>query len=149
MVQQTRIERCQLLSHHVFCIDVSYILRTVVMPKKYADYEYNPSESLIKLFKEEALRRWPTNEGSAEDCWLWSPNLKAKHTYPTFQKFGRWSFVCRLVVVAFNDGFPKGKHVPLHLCHNKRCWRPTHLRAGTQGENMHHAYHRRKKYTTT
>lgn len=97
------------------------------------------NELLVEVFRLEALRRWPDPE--PDGCWMWSRVLQG-NKYPMFIRHHGKAPVHRLVVEAFHGGFPPGKPNALHRCDNKRCWRPSHIYAGSQAENMSDAHFR-------
>lgn len=76
----------------------------------------------------------------AEGCWEWQP-LKggAYPWYPRIRQKKVMQLVCELT-------YGPGEHGqrPLHSCDNIICVRPSHLRWGTQSENIRDAYIRNR-----
>jgi len=75
-------------------------------------------------------------------CWLWEGARRNKEGYGAFWYEGAVEYAHRVSVVLFK---PKWRRIGLspdlvvmHLCNNPQCVRPSHLRPGTQSENMIH-----------
>ena len=77
-------------------------------------------------------------------CWEWQGELRAGYGRCRWQGF-RWS-VHRLtfeLVRGKIDRNPDHQHL-MHMCENKRCCNPHHLKPGTNSENQKH-YHKMKR----
>lgn len=67
-------------------------------------------------------------------CWEWQKSF-TKSGYATFTKDGKQYYSHRLAWESANGPIPDGLDI-LHLCDNKKCCRPDHLKPGTHAENM-------------
>jgi hypothetical protein len=70
-----------------------------------------------------------------EDCWNW--RVAPARVYPTFRFEGRNVSAHRLSYADANGPIPTGMYVD-HVCHNKACVRPEHLRLVTPKQNQEH-----------
>ena len=66
-------------------------------------------------------------------CWVW-PGAKQPNGYGRITVGGRARFVHRVAYVEFVGPIPDGLVVD-HVCRNRACFNPEHLRCCTQGEN--------------
>lgn len=67
-------------------------------------------------------------------CWLWT-KAKDHRGYGRYEHNGRTSAAHRVAHEALIGPIPEGLNV-LHGCDTPNCVNPSHLRAGTQGENL-------------
>jgi hypothetical protein len=83
-------------------------------------------------------RFWSKVErGSVDECWLWQSTVCRKGYGVFDERVAGVKFHTRAHRVAYELSLG---HVPdgsvlMHLCHNKRCCNPAHLRPGTTQEN--------------
>ena len=69
------------------------------------------------------------------DCWDWQGSAKANNGYGGFWFNGRLFHAHRVAWMLTHNSDHKRQEV-MHLCNNKRCVNPTHLRLGSHAENM-------------
>lgn len=82
-------------------------------------------------------------------CWLWTGAADASG-YGHFNHNGKTVKAHRAAFEIFNGPIPEDKPYVLHECDNPPCVRPSHLKAGTQKENMEDKTRRgRAKYRDT
>ncbi len=68
------------------------------------------------------------------DCWLYG-RAKFKTGYGQFRFEGKTLSAHRASYILYKGKIPSNKCV-LHICDNKLCINPNHLRVGTQSENI-------------
>lgn len=73
------------------------------------------------------------NVDKAGDCWVWTGNLTAKG-YAHIRYQGRHVMAHRLSYEISVRPIPDGKFID-HMCHNRACVRPEHLRPVTAKQN--------------
>lgn len=89
----------------------------------------------MSLYQNEELERiLLANTDQSGDCWLWAGH-KTKGGYGTkwFEK--RYYVVHRLAYELWVGPIPEGLDMD-HLCHQRDCLRPDHLRPATRKQNM-------------
>lgn len=69
-----------------------------------------------------------------EDCWIWTGSL-TYHGYGQSALHGLHSTTHRLVWMCLVGPIPHGKVLD-HLCRNRSCCNPDHLRMVSQSQNM-------------
>lgn len=82
---------------------------------------------------------------NADGCWLWNGPFLQSGYGTTYRQGKRWTAHAYLYSKLVQK-IPKGK-VLMHLCSNKACVNPKHLRIGTYSENLNDAYARRERTT--
>lgn len=93
---------------------------------------FRQKKSLIERF-------WPNVEIPVGDgCWIWKPVKGKQGRYGSFTH-GRVRYRAHRLAYELTYGpIPRGQIV-MHLCDNPNCVRPSHLRAGTQKDNLYDA----------
>ena len=76
-------------------------------------------------------------QGSPEDCWLHTGKVGSAG-YPLVRYKGKQWLSHRLVYQLYCGQLREGL-VVMHICENKRCLNPKHLRQDTQSSNMQQA----------
>lgn len=74
-------------------------------------------------------------------CWMFLGPVRGKSGYGCVKiggRKGRVEYTHRIAYEKFKGSIPVGLFV-MHLCNNRKCCNPAHLKAGTQTENMQHA----------
>lgn len=70
-----------------------------------------------------------------EGCWLWNKGT-CSEGYGRFRYNGEIYRAHRYSYLCFIGDVPTG-YLVRHICHNKRCCNPMHLRLGTDYDNWH------------
>lgn len=78
-------------------------------------------------------RFWPKVDKSG-DCWEWTAS-KTPYGYGHFNHSGKFVGAHRLSWQLTNGAIPDGMQVD-HICHNRGCVRPSHLRLVTPKQNV-------------
>jgi len=78
-------------------------------------------------------RFWPKVDKSG-DCWEWTAS-KTPYGYGHFNHSKKWVGAHRLSWQLTNGPIPDGMQVD-HMCHNRGCVRPGHLRLVTPKQNV-------------
>lgn len=69
-----------------------------------------------------------------QGCYVWQGG-KTRNGYGTVRHEGKTYYVHRLAYEITYGVIPKGLQID-HLCRNRLCWKPEHLEAVTQRENL-------------
>lgn len=80
-----------------------------------------------------------------DECWLWKAGFQSRG-YGSFGCNGKTYLAHRVSYVIHKGIIPDGKII-MHLCDNKKCVNPNHLKVGTIAENNRAALPRRKSLT--
>lgn len=95
-----------------------------------------------RVFGTTEERFWPKVERRGKDeCWYW---LAYKHPNG-YGQMGRLGYAHRISFAIHNGPIPKGKVVD-HICHNRSCVNPDHLRLATHFENAQNKTHGRARF---
>lgn len=68
-------------------------------------------------------------------CWLWRGCIKNQYGHGAISVHNRAVYVHQLAAAIFHGPLPKRGAV-LHECDVPACWRPEHLKRGTQADNI-------------
>lgn len=85
-----------------------------------------------KQVRDAEARFWVKVDKSG-DCWNWTASMNNKG-YGQFRLEGRSQQAHRCAFIFANGGIPEGLMID-HICHNRRCVNPAHLRAVTNKQN--------------
>lgn len=92
-------------------------------------------ESCANKREQIEARLWARSEPIPEcGCWLWTGNAVAAGHGRIWFGGTKW-LVHRLAYAAFVGAIPEGA-VVMHRCDTPNCWNPSHLRHGSQIENV-------------
>lgn len=74
-----------------------------------------------------------------ESCWPWLGNVHPRKGYGRWKptRYDKMYYVHRIAYNLTKGDIASDKQI-LHLCHNKLCCNPAHLRVGTDQENKLH-----------
>ena len=88
----------------------------------------------------ETASRFHEKVSHGDDCWEWTGSTSRGYGY--FRYDGKPRVVHRWLFEKINGPLPASEHVD-HICRNRRCVRPGHLRAVTRSENNQNLPNRR------
>ena len=79
----------------------------------------------------------PSHDAGLGPCWLWAAHIDPKTGYGRF-RLGERFLLAHRVAWSIEHGVdcPPRHVVIMHRCDRQACVRPSHLRAGTQSENL-------------
>lgn len=94
-----------------------------------------------------AKRFWAlVQRGNPDACWEWQGQIQRRPDgigYGLMRGIGgtkaKREYAHRVSFFIHHGRWPDAKMVIMHLCDNRRCVNPAHLREGTQGDNMRDA----------
>jgi hypothetical protein len=89
----------------------------------------------VRLTKEDRVRFAAQVEHAPGGCWLWT-GARDRGGYGTFKVGGQTLRTHRVAYQIVHSGAPRGP--VLHLCGNRLCCKPAHLKVGTLKENVAH-----------
>jgi hypothetical protein len=94
----------------------------------------NASSMRITDFPAKWIARQMLKVRKGEDCWQWTGgHIRSGYARATFR--GRTIYVHRLMYVVFRGPIP-AKMVMDHLCNNRKCVNPKHLKVTTSRDNL-------------
>ncbi len=95
------------------------------------------AEIAFELTADKALRFWAkVQRGGEDECWLWT-GATSSDGYGRFAAVGRRLYGAhRIGFLLFAGSIPEGAVID-HLCRNRRCVNPLHLRAVDRATNVH------------
>jgi hypothetical protein len=106
----------------------------LVFEQAYSLRPMNPTEFVLFMHK-------VTVNGTGE-CWTWTGKAH-RHNYGIISQDGKNAWVHRLSYTHFKGPIPRGLVVD-HICENKRCVNPDHLKVVTLSQN-NQLYHWRRR----
>jgi hypothetical protein len=95
----------------------------------------------VNLSDEDVKRFWSSVDVSAE-CWIWTAGRRGDQGYGAMWVGGTRLYAHRLSYQIEHGEIPAGRVID-HICRNRLCVRPTHLRAVTQKQNSENLAHTR------
>ncbi len=120
--------------------------RLIIGKNKRSRYGHEP-RPLEERFWEKVDKNGPIARPGLAPCWLWT-SYRAPSGYGQFSVpvafGGPFTLVAHRVAYQLVVGPIPPKKLVLHLCDVKECVRPSHLRIGTNDENMQDAIDRRR-----
>lgn len=81
--------------------------------------------------------RFTSKIQQGNDCWPWIGNINRSIGYGQYYLNGKTVYPHRLVVETVQGPIPQGMVVD-HICHNRACVNPDHLRVVTNKQNLEH-----------
>lgn len=90
----------------------------------------------IEEATERFLARVATPDSHPVTCWEWQGGVNRKTGYGVAWWGGKPQPAHRVAVALADGAWPPRGLVVMHLCDNRRCVRPLHLRVGTQRQNI-------------
>jgi hypothetical protein len=95
---------------------------------------------MIHNMRTSDIQRFQAKFRVTPGCWIWAAS-STKNGYGQFALDGTMTGAHRASYLLHVGPIPEGAHV-LHICDNKQCVNPAHLRAGTHKQNMQEASER-------
>lgn len=86
--------------------------------------------------KQPLAERFWEKVNKTDTCWLWTGYLNKGYGYIAIDNKPKPAY--RIAYILTNGDIPEGQ-VVRHMCKNKDCVNPNHLKLGTQKENMEDA----------
>jgi len=86
--------------------------------------------------KASTAERFWTKVEKTEGCWTWK-GARTAGSYGTFRNGAKYVKAHKMSWLLANGPVPDGMHLD-HLCHNRGCVNPDHLRPVTQKQNNEH-----------
>lgn len=99
-------------------------------------YLYNTNPAFVKIprFDESDKKRiYSKIQKEKGGCWLWTGYCKT-NAYPVV-RLNNKHFVLHRVIFKLEKGIDPGDNVVRHMCNNKKCCNPEHLKLGSYSEN--------------
>lgn len=100
------------------------------MSEKLSDEELKEIISIPKDYQERFWER----VNKTDYCWEWQGHTNSKG-YGTISMHGRHFTTHRFSFAIFHGFLPSCKMDIMHICDNKKCVNPKHLKIGTRSEN--------------
>jgi len=89
-------------------------------------------------YSKEVRKRFYKYVDKFKECWIWRAGITASG-YGVFSLKRKQIRAHRMSYMLSKGKIPKGKLI-IHNCHNRRCVRPSHLKASTQSVNIKQAW---------
>jgi hypothetical protein len=77
------------------------------------------------------------------ECWEWQGCTRGGYGRFALNKSAKSA---HRISYYWHKGFIEENHVVMHLCDNRRCVNPDHLRSATQKENVHDCINKNRNY---
>lgn len=90
--------------------------------------------SQLQTFKE--FRNFLSKIELPSECWIWNGCDTGKSNYGRFRVASKKFLAHRISYQIFVDDIPNGMVID-HICRNRKCVNPKHLRVVTSKENIH------------
>lgn len=101
---------------------------------------------MFDVTEKDLQRLWSkVARGRKNECWPWTAKAKLQTGYGVLKlKSGKQIVASRIVCFVHHGPAPFPGAKALHSCDNPTCCNPSHLRWGTQGDNVQDAINRRR-----